>query len=237
MKKKKVVAVMQPYLFPYLGYFQLAEVADEFVFYDDVDFIKQGWINRNRILINGSDHLFTVPCNNVSSNREIKEVTISQQDWRSDKLLKKIRMSYANAEQFDDVFPIVEQVISETEDSISLLAAQSVERVCSYLNLDVDFHFSSGLPVDDSMGRADRLIAITKHFGADTYVNMEGGKDLYDKPYFADRGVTLQFLETGLPEYQHHNAETFEPGLSIIDVMMNVEKEEIQSMLGAYQLK
>ena len=227
---------MQPYLFPYLGYFQLAEAADIFVFYDDVDFIKRGWINRNRILINGDEHLFTVPCSDASQNRPIKEIDISNQQWRPNKLLKKIRLSYSNADQFDNAFPIVEQVISEAEDSISLLAAQSVKRACSYLDIDVDFYFSSELPVDESMGRADRLIAITKHFGADTYVNMEGGKDLYDNPYFSDRGVTLQFLEPGLPEYQHHNAETFEPGLSIIDVIMNVEKGDIQTMIGAYQL-
>lgn len=234
---EKTVAVMQPYLFPYLGYFQLLREANVFVFYDDVDFIKQGWVNRNKILINNSPNLFTVPCHNASSNELIKDVVIHE-GWREEKLLRKIRMTYANAEKFDSSFPIVEKVIEDAGDQISVLAEDSVRQVAEYLNLDVDFYRSSNLPVDRSLGRAERLIALTKHFGASTYVNMEGGKDLYDKSTFADRGVTLHFLSPNLPEYEQYTAEdgTFYSGLSIIDVMMNAEPSRIREMLDAYQL-
>lgn len=97
--------------------------------------------------------------------------------------------------------------------------------------MDVDFHRSSDLPVDESLGRADRLIEITKHFEANTYINMEGGKTLYDKSYFASKGIALHFLEPSLPHYDQRKAETFVPGLSIVDVAMNVRKGRLSEML------
>jgi hypothetical protein len=234
---KERVAVMQPYLFPYIGYFQLISAVDKFVFYDDVDFITRGWINRNRILINDEPDIFTVSCKNASQNERINDVLISDH-WRPDKLLKKVRLTYANADQYEAAFPIVKGVIEDAGDQISALAEDSVRRVSEYLGLDVDFYRSSDLPVDQSHGRAERLIELTKHFGASTYVNMEGGKDLYEKPDFADQGIALHFLSPELPEYEQYTAEdgTFHPGLSIIDVMMNVSRTEIRSMLESYEL-
>ncbi len=236
--EKKTVAVMQPYLFPYLGYFQLIRETDVFVFYDDVDFITRGWINRNKILINNKEDIFTIPCSNASQNEKINDVLISDH-WQRDKLLKKVRLTYANADQFDAAFPIVETIIEEAGEQISVFADDSVRQVAEYIDLDVDFYRSSNLPVDQSFGRAERLIELTKHFGADTYVNMEGGKDLYDKSTFADGGVTLQFLSPNLPEYEQYTAEdgTFHSGLSIIDVMMNVKPSKIREMLDTYQLQ
>ncbi len=238
LEDTKTVAVMQPYLFPYLGYFQLIREADVFVFYDDVDFITRGWINRNRILINGDSDIFTVPCSNASQNKKIEDVLVSNQ-WHPEKLLKKVKLTYANAGHFDAAFPTVETVIEEAGDQISVLAENSVRKVANYLNLDVDFYRSSDLPVDQSLGRAERLIELTKYFGASTYVNMEGGKDLYDKPTFADREITLHFLSPNLPEYEQYTAEngTFHSGLSIIDVMMNVEPSRTREMLDTYQLQ
>lgn len=234
----KTVAVMQPYLFPYLGYFQLIRESDVFVFYDDVDFITRGWINRNKILINDEEDIFTIPCSNASQNEKIEDVLISNH-WRPDKIIKKIRLTYANADQFDAALPIVETVVKEHGDQISVLAENSVLQVAEYLNLDVDFYRSSDLPVDQSLGRAERLIELTKHFGASNYVNMEGGQNLYEKPNFANQGVALHFLSASLPEYEQYTAEddTFYPGLSIIDVMMNVEKRQIIDMVSEYNLK
>ena len=151
-------------------------------------------------------------------------------------MIKKIRLTYANAREFDSVFPLVKRVIEEAGQQISTVAQNSVCEVASYLDMDVDFHRSSDLPVDESLGRADRLIEITKHFEANTYINMEGGKTLYDKSYFASKGIALHFLEPSLPHYDQRKAEGFEPGLSIIDVMMNVSKEETQTMLQEFQL-
>jgi hypothetical protein len=235
LQEDRVVAVMQPYLFPYLGYFQLVAASDVFVFYDDVDFIKRGWINRNKILINDSPHTFTVPCHNASQNETINDVVIHE-GWRKDKLMKKIRMTYSNAPFFDDAFSIVERVISSSENLISRLAERSVRQVSDYLGLEVDFHRSSDLDVDSSMGRADRLIALTKHLGASTYVNMEGGTELYEKSYFSDQGVDLYFLTPHLPKYSQYTGDSFHPGLSIIDVMMNVEPSDIQAMLDEHEL-
>lgn len=231
----KTVAVMQPYLFPYLGYFQLIQASDIFVFYDDVDFITRGWINRNRIIVNGEPHLFTVPCRNASQNSLIKDVNISNH-WRPKKLIKKIRLSYSNASHFDNFFSVTESVFSQDTDSISELAIESVRKTCHDLGIETRFQISSELPIDNKLDRADRLIALTKHFDSKSYINMEGGQDLYEKTYFASQGVDLRFLKPNLPEYSHHNASDFESGLSIIDVMMNMPRDEVRSMLQTYQL-
>jgi len=236
MEKNKVVAVMQPYLFPYIGYFQLINESDVFVFYDDVDFIKQGWINRNRILINGDDHTFTIPCHNASSNEKIKNVLVHK-DWKSNKLLKKIKITYSNAKNFDKSFPTIKEVLNNRKNKISELAQKSVKLVCNHLSLDTDFYKSSKLPVDSSLGRAERLIKLTKHFAADTYVNMEGGEDLYSRSNFTSEGVNLKFLEPSFPKYDQYGHDDFEPGLSIIDIIMNNSNKEVNKMISKYKLK
>ena len=151
-------------------------------------------------------------------------------------MIKKIRLTYANASEFDSVFPVIKEVIEESGEQISTLAQDSVRKLAKYLDMEIDFQRSSDLPVSESLGRAERLIEITKHFGANTYINMEGGKKLYDKSSFASKGLELQFLEPSLPRYDQRKAEGFEPGLSIIDVAMNVPKEKMRRLLMAYTL-
>lgn len=230
------IGIVQPYLFPYLGYFQLISEVETFVFYDDVNFITQGWINRNKVLVNGKANYFTIPCKNASQNKLINEVKHAMTDKKRGKLLRKIKFSYSNAPFFDDVFPIVENVLHTKSSHIADLAMQSIRQTVGYLNLDTTFKISSEEYHNTGLGKAERLIDICKQEKAKNYINPTGGKELYDKEEFRSEGITLQFIEPSLEKYKQFDND-FIPGLSIIDVMMFNAPEKIRTdLLTAFNL-
>jgi hypothetical protein len=231
------VAIMQPYIFPYLGYFQLVNAVDDFVFYDDVNFIKQGWINRNNILINNTKTLFTIPIKKASSFTEIKDTEIHPQlynKWKI-KFLKSISQAYAKAPYFNEVYALVESVL-KIETNIGELAGNSVIIFAEYLELKQNFHWSS-IDFSDSkkLDRADRLISICNQLNAHSYINVIGGKNLYDKGYFKKSGLELKFLSPKLVEY-NQNIKEFVSGLSIIDILMFNSVSQTRDFLNKYEL-
>lgn len=231
------VAIMQPYIFPYLGYFQLVNAVDDFVFYDDVNFIKQGWINRNNILINNSKTLFTIPLKKASSFTEIKDTELHPQlfnKWKR-KFLKSISQAYAKAPYFNEVYALVENVL-KSDGTIAELAGNSVIKTFEYLNIKKKFYWSSKhFDQSKSLNRADRLIEICKNLKTDSYVNVKAGIELYDKSYFLEKGINLNFIENKLNEYPQLGYD-FIPGLSIIDVLMFNTLEEVKMMLHDFKL-
>lgn len=230
------IAVMQPYFFPYLGYFQLIETVDKFIFYDDVQYIKGGWINRNKILINNKAKYITIPCRKASPNKLINEIDHALNEKLRGKLIKKIKFSYQNAPFFDSVFPLFKRVIHYENEIIAGLAIESIKQCCDYLNLDISFRTSSGRYDNEGLDAADRLIDICKQEDLTNYVNAAGGKKLYDKSYFSDKGINLLFLEPQEIHYQQFGDE-FVPWLSILDVMMFNSPEKIKNdFLESYKL-
>ena len=228
---------MQPYLFPYLGYFQLVNAVDVFVFADDVNFIKGGFINRNKILLNNEEYIFTVPLANKSQNKLINEIQISEKfKGYPEGIIQTIKQAYKKAPFFKDVFPIIESVFQSDIQNISKLAASSVESVSKYLEIKVDFKYSS-LSFNHTKGeeRSMRLINITKELGFSTYTNPIGGKNIYCKKYFESLGVKLNILETEDLSYAQFN-DNFIPNLSIIDVMMFNSKENCNKLLTKYRI-
>lgn len=237
LNKDKSIAVMQPYIFPYLGYFQLINAVDEFVFYDDVNFIKQGWINRNRLLLNGEEHIFTIPISKASSFTEIKDLSVHPMlyaKWRK-KFLKGIEQSYKKAPHFNPVYQLICNVV-ETPQSISNMAELSVITVMDYLGIKKNVYKSS-ISFKDSkdIDRADRLIEICKKTDTSTYINLIGGAELYSNDYFSPKGVTLQFLKPSLKPYKQFT-DDFVSGLSIIDVLMFNSKDECINLINTYEL-
>lgn len=231
------VAIMQPYIFPYIGYFQLINSTDIFIFYDDVNFIKSGWINRNKILINGKENYFTIPLENISSYTLINETKILNTPKTINKLLKSIEQNYKKAPYFDKVYPLITHLLTENRYTfISELAAQSIIEVCKYLGIEKKFLFSSkDFPETKSLERADRLIEITQRLNSNNYINPIGGTELYNKDYFKEKGVSLQFIKPISTPYKQFNEE-FIPWLSIIDVLMFNNPSDIKKMLDKYEL-
>lgn len=233
------VAIMQPYIFPYIGYFQLLSAVDQFVFYDDVNFIKQGWINRNKILINGKESVFTIPIKKASSFELIIQTELHPQlynKWLT-KFFRTLNQSYGKSPYFDEVFPIIKRVFQQEFSNISELSAHSVIEVSKYLELEKKFH-SSNIDFLETKGldRADRLIAITKKLSGVEYINALGGRELYHKSYFRQNQISLKFLEPKLITYNQLNTENFTPGLSIIDILFNNSKLEVLDLINNFKL-
>ncbi|MRT17163.1 WbqC family protein [Vitellibacter sp. q18] len=230
------IAIMQPYLFPYLGYFQLIQAVDVFVFYDDVHFIKRGWINRNQILIDNKAVKFTMPLKKASQNKLINEIEMAiDEKWLS-QFFKTIEQNYKNAPYFEETFQILKTVFEFGHTKIAALAIASVLQVSSYLKLDTQFEISSiDYSTTTSLSKAERLIAICKIKGGDHYINPSGGKALYHKNTFEKEGITLSFIENELVPYNQFGNQ-FEKGLSIIDVLMFNSVEDTNKLLSNYKL-
>lgn len=231
------LAIMQPYFFPYIGYFQLMNAVDKFVFYDDVTFIKQGWINRNRILLNDKEHLFSVPIKDISSNKFIKDVKIHQDLYHifKKKLLKTIKQSYSKSPFFESVFLLFQDTLNCKVETINDLAKHSIKSICKYLYIDTILIDSSVDYQNGHLHAQERVLDICKKENTNTYINAIGGKDLYSKDEFSRNGIGLFFLKPLIIEYKQFNND-FVPWLSIIDIMMFNGKDRIKKMLNNYVL-
>ena len=216
------VGIMQPYLFPYIGYFQLLAEVDRFVIYDDVTFIKQGWINRNRMLINGEPSFFTVPLAHKSSAVAIRETEIStapeHRRW-AEKMLKSFDNAYRRAPEFSRTYPLIERVLTSTTRKVSELAVDSIRAVATLLEIRTPIVETSASYGNGHLHGEDRVIAICKAEGADRYVNASGGRELYAHGRFAAEGIDLRFLTPQPVEYPQFG-DAFVPWLSIVDVLM-----------------
>jgi len=230
-------AVMQPYFMPYIGYFQLMQAADVFVVYDNVQFIKNGWINRNRFLNGGEAKFFTVPVTKGTHDDLISERHIASKIWLRErkKLCVTLRHAYRKAPYFDEVFPMLESCISFETEKIFPLVEHSLLQLHQYLDIQTKIVNASGLAFDQSLKAKHRLFSISKKLNIKNYINPEGGGDLYDVEDFRANGLNLSFLRPQLSVYQQFGND-FVPGLSIIDVLMFNDKVRVQQMLDEYEL-
>jgi len=230
------IAIMQPYFFPYLGYFQLVQAVDHFVFYDDVMFIKKGWINRNRILMQGNEFLFTIPLEKQSQNKTIRESTVSWGKEFPHKFMNQLDSAYKKAPNHVMVRGLVEQVLLRDFQSLADLASESVQATWAYLGLEKKFYQSSELGISAELGRAERLMGITKFLGESSYINAVNGQELYEKGFFKENGIDLYFLKPNLKPYLQGQTKEFVQGLSMIDILMWNEKEEVVQFLVDFEL-
>ena len=226
------IAVMQPYFFPYIGYFQLMNAVDLFVIYDDVNYMKQGWINRNRILLNGQPHYITIGLADASSFKKINEINVS---FDSSKLLKTIYQAYRKAIYISEVYQLIEMVVSLEENNLAKFVSNSIIGIAKYIGIEKKFINSSRNGIGIELKGQERILDICKFSNATHYYNAIGGQNLYDKNEFYKNGVELKFIKTNEIYYKQFN-NNFVPSLSIIDVMMFNSKDEIKKMLNKYEL-
>jgi hypothetical protein len=234
------VAVMQPYLFPYIGYFQLIHATDKFVFLDDVNYIMRGWINRNQVLsTQGTSVYFTVPLANASLNKKIDETEVQRSEYEKwlGKFFKSLEHVYKRAPFYNDIIPLLNQVFDEKTNSISELAKKSIIEVLAYLDLERRIIPSSSGYGNHLLKGADRILDICTKEGCTEYINLPGGRELYSDEEFKTRNVLLRFIEPDSPKifYKQHKF-SFVPNLSILDVLMFNEKEECRRLISQYTL-
>lgn len=226
------IAIMQPYLFPYLGYFQMIRAVDAFVIYDDVNYINRGWINRNNILAQGAAQRLTLELECASQNKFINEIIVG---CNNDKLLKTIRHNYAKAPNFAVVFPMIEEILMQSEKNLACFLGFGLKQLCSYLGLKSEWYVSSTLNKNNALRGQDKILAICEELGAEQYVNMPGGKALYEKELFAGRNIRLSFIQPKPVSYSQFSND-FVANLSIIDVLMFNDKEQCAKLLEEYEL-
>ncbi|MVP00668.1 WbqC family protein [Paenibacillus lutrae] len=228
------VAIMQPYFLPYIGYFQLIHAVDVFVVYDNIQYTKKGWINRNRFLQNGKDSYFSVAVQKDSDYLNVNDRRIAL-DFNRSKSLNKVREAYKKAPNFVEGFKIFENVVLYEDTNLFNYIYHSLDTVVKKLNIETKIIVSSSINMDHSLKAQDKVLAICKELGAHTYINAIGGKDLYSKEEFAANGVQLCFVRSKPIQYKQFD-QAFVPWLSIIDVMMFNDRNTIIEMLKQYEV-
>ena len=226
----KRIAIMQPYFFPYLGYWQLIGAVDTFVVFDDVNYIKRGWINRNVIrLSSGETSYIRIPVAKASQNRLICEHELADFDEAKATILKTLEYNYKKQPHYREGMSVVNEVFGKATSNLADFLSRQIEVVANYFGFDAEIVRSSRLSNDKSLSAQTKIIDIVKLLGGDVYVNAIGGTSLYDAEAFEREGVELKFLQPFLPEYDQGFPD-FVPSLSVVDALMNCSREEVAAM-------
>lgn len=231
------VGIMQPYFFPYLGYWQLMNAVDRYVVYDDVNFINRGRVNRNAILMNGAAHNINLILCGASQNSHINQIEVNADLKTQNKLLRTLEMCYSKAPYYVQVAPLISSIIRQRETNLAKYLYQSFQIVGQYLGINTELIMSSELEKDCSLKLEKKIIAICKLLGADEYYNSVNGIPLYEphRDEFAQAGIKLCFpkmREVSYPQFKNE----FVPNLSIIDVMMFNSQDECRRLLTEYDI-
>jgi hypothetical protein len=230
------IAIMQPYFMPYIGYFQLINAVDKFVIYDNIKYTKKGWINRNRILVNGKDQYISLPLKKGSDFLNINERVLSD-SWVNErsKLLNKLKASYAKSPFYSSVIILLEDILNHSEKNLFNFIFNSIQKVCYYLDIETPLVKSSSLNIDNSFKGALKVMAICNCLKSNSYVNPIGGMDLYNKNEFLKTHIDLCFLKSDEIIY-NQSLDYFLPFLSVIDILMFNSKPNIKLFLNKYSL-
>lgn len=228
------LAIMQPYFLPYIGYFQLIASVDQFIVYDNIKYTKKGWINRNRMLQNGADVMFSVPLKKDSDSFDIVQRELSA-DFNRDKLLNQFKGTYRRAPYFDQTFPLIEQLVRYEDANLFRYLHHSIVKLCEHLGITTEIKISSDITIDHTLQSQDKVLALCEATGAKTYVNAIGGLELYSKESFQQKGIELRFIKSKPFEYPQF-CDAFVPWLSIMDVMMFNSLDTIKKQLNQIDL-
>ena len=231
------LGMMQPYFYPYIGYWQLMSCVDEYIIYDDVNYIKGGWINRNRIKINDEPAYFGISVKKASQNRKINEHEIFMPDSDKERLLMKVRMAYAKAPYFKDVYELFENTVYCERTNLAEYLKYLNIKTAEYMGITTKIYSATELGFDHTTRAQARIIDICRLRGASEYINAIGGKELYDKQLFGENGIKLSFLKMDTGIIYPQGKGRFIPSLSILDVLMFNSKEETQALLNRYSIE
>lgn len=225
---------MQPYFLPYIGYWQLINIVDIFVVYDNIQYTKKGWINRNRFLQNGKDSLISIPLKKGSDYLNINERNISS-NFNKKKLLLQLKNAYLKAPQRNEILPLLEEIIMFEDDNLFNYILNSITKICSYLKINTKIIVSSTIEINHALKAQDKVLALCNALGTNHYINAIGGQELYNKKAFSESHINLQFIKTNEHEYKQYENE-FVSSLSIIDILFFNDKNQIKQILNSYTL-
>jgi len=231
------IAIMQPYFCAYIGYYQLIKSVDKFIIFDNIQYVKRGWFNRNRVLHNENALLFTIPLKKDSSYKEVKHRYLADNSIIGiKKILVQLQNFYRKAPFYYQIYPFIENLFLQNNKNLFNYIYYSVIELCAILNINTQIIISSSLDIDHKLKAQDKILAICKYFKTDTYINPIGGKDIYDKEIFKREGVDLKFIKSKNIEYNQFDNK-FVPSLSIIDVLMFNEIEQVMCYLNEYKFE
>ena len=231
------LGIMQPYLFPYLGYWQHIYAVDKYVVLDDVNYIMRGYINRNTIMIGGKEYRFSIPIKKPSQNKLIMDTKLNFTDERKKDFLKTLEMAYKKAPFFQKIYELIECIIMNHEDDLTEYIIYSIKEICKYLSIETPIQKSSQIKKNDLLRGEERIIEICKALDADTYINPSGGRKLYSHERFKREQINLLFLDPDMDSIQYNQfGNEFINYLSIIDVMMFNDVFQIRGFLEKYNL-
>ena len=228
---------MQPYFLPNLGYFHLINSVDVFVIYDDIQYTKKGWINRNRLIFDGNIDYVTIPLVKDSDFLNVNQRTISQ-GWEKEKskLFRKLEQYYRKRDNFDKGLALTEKILNYNDVNLFNFIDHSVKLICQFLGIKTRVLPSSTLGDFSEYKGKDKVIAICRALNSETYVNAIGGMSLYDKDEFLNSGLDLKFVKSVFKPY-NQNIDVFEPGLSVIDLIFSIaDKALLLEQLQSYEL-
>ncbi len=229
------LAIMQPYFLPYIGYYQLISAVDVFVVYDNIKYTKKGWINRNRMLRNGQDAMFSLPLKKGSDSLDVAQRELAT-DYSRARLLNQFKGAYSQAPHFAETFALLERIVLSEESNLFRYIHSSLVETCSHLCIDTEIRVSSGISIDHSLKGQEKVLALCRAVGADTYINAIGGIELYSREDFKAQGIELKFIKSRPYSYVQSGGP-FVPWLSIIDVLMfNSLEQFIHTLHDGYEL-
>lgn len=231
------IGVMQPYFYPYLGYWQLMNHVDEYIIYDDVNYIKGGWISRNRIKLNGAPVYFGISVKKASPNRRIQEHEICMSDSDKEHLLMKVKLAYGKAPYFNDIYELFKDTVSCEKTNLAEYLNNSIRRIADYLGITTRISSASEEKLDHSKRAQERIMAICRLKGGTEYINAIGGKELYDRQLFHEAGIKLGFLKMDEGIVYPQGKGPFIPSLSILDVLMYNGRDETRALLNRYSIE
>jgi len=222
--KELIISVMQPYFFPYLGYWQLINESDKFIFFDDVSYINKGYIDRNYIIYGGQPYRIKLELSKASQNKLISEINIGNNKL---KILHQIDLAYRNSPQYENFMPIIVDVMKNEENNLARFLGYSIEKIAEYLEIKTKFLYSSNFHTGKS-GK-NKIKDLTLLNNGNIYLNMIGGKFLYIQEDFNNSGIQLMFLKYRVVKYPQ-KTEEFDPYVSILDLCFNLNIHRINEL-------
>ena len=234
------LGIMQPYFLPYLGYISLIKHTDMFILLDEVQFIRHGWIERNRILKPDKDWQYIqVPLQKHTQTAVIKDIKINNEiEWEK-KIFAQIEHYKKKALYYRKVVDLLKNIFSKKHATIAELNQDALHAVCDYLSVknDIRIYSEMGLTIDPVFESDEWALNISKAMNASEYRNPPGGVSIFHKEKYEKENIALVFHELNLEEYSQNTNHDFIPGLSILDVMMFNTPEKISQMLDNFTVK